>query len=613
MAFVASRKRAIFRRQRDIFKSRPSVTDGSMKHKDDNKKSVARPAHRGSRARSGGQTLQSYSIGALPIVNQLLERMRLECFLQQHLPRDGRTMVVPTSRCLLLLLRNLLLSREPIYGVGEWAERFAPELLGLKKKDLDHLNDDRIGRCLDRLFKANVSDLVLNVVRHVVKEFDVSLEELHNDSTTVSFYGAYDDASQEEKRGTKTRLAILFGHSKDHRPDLKQLLYILTVTDDGGVPLYFRTASGNVTDDTTHRETWELLRELVGHPQFLYVADCKLATRENLQYIHNHNGRFITILPRTRREDSDFRNRLAADPDALDWDHLYDTLNDDLEVIDRFRVCAEATVSSEGFRLLWFHSTRKAERDAATRARRIDRAIKDLAALQSRLTSAKTRFRRRDIVETAVQEILREADLQRWVKVHIEELEKKTFKQSTRGRPGKSTRYVKTSSTRYRITWTTDTSAIEHDQITDGVFPLITNQFDMPPAEVLRAYKRQPLIEKRFSQFKSDFEVAPVYLKEVSRIQSLLAIYFFALMLQTLLERELRRALQDSEYDSLPLYPEHRACHAPTTRRIIDIFETVQRHHLTGGDTPQVFVPQLTPLQALIAKWFGIRRNEYGH
>ena len=181
-----------------------------MKRKDVNKKSVARPSHRGSRARAGGQTLQSYSIGALPIVNQLLERMQLEVFLNQHLPRDRRTMAVPTSRCLLLLLRNILLSREPIYGVGEWAERFAPELLGLRKKDLEHLNDDRIGRCLDRLFKANVPELVLDVVRHVVKEFDVSLEELHNDSTTVSFYGAYDEASEEEKRGVKNTIGNHF-------------------------------------------------------------------------------------------------------------------------------------------------------------------------------------------------------------------------------------------------------------------------------------------------------------------------------------------------------------------------------------------------------------------
>lgn len=583
-----------------------------MKRKDAKKKSIDRPSHRGSRARAGGQTLRTCNIGALPIVNQLLERMQLESFLKQHVPRDGRRMAIPTSRCLLLLLRNILLSREPIYGLGEWAERFVPELLGLKKGDLDHLNDDRVGRSLDRLFAANVPELVLDVVRHVVKEFDVSLDELHNDSTTVSFYGAYENASEEVKRGKGNRLAITFGHSKDHRPDLKQLLYVLTVSDDGGVPLYFTAASGNVTDDTTHRETWDLLRQLVGNADFLYVADCKLATRENLQYIHNQGGRFVTILPRTRREDTEFRQRLLTNLDAVKWEHLYDTTNDELEVIDRLRVCTEGTSSSEGFRLLWFHSTRKAERDARSRARALDRVAKELAALQSRLQSSRTRFRQREKVTAAVNEILNTTDVARWLNVQIHQIEEETFKQSTRGRPGKDTRYIRETATRFKLSWTINSTQIEHDQATDGVFPLITNQLKMTPEEVLRAYKRQPLIEKRFSQFKSDFEVAPVYLKEATRIQAMLSIYFFVLMLQTLLERELRHALNNSEYESLPLYPEHRACRAPTTRRIVDIFETVQRHQLTGGDESQTFVTQLTPLQSQVARWFGIRPQQYG-
>lgn len=135
----------------------------------------------------------------------------------------------------------------------------------------------------------------------------------------------------------------------------------------------------------------------------------------------------------------------------------------------------------------------------------------------------------------------------------------------------------------------------------------------MPAAEVLKAYKRQPLIEKRFSQFKSDFEVAPVYLKEVTRIQSLLCIYFFALMVQTLLERELRGALEASGYDTIPLYPEHRDCSAPTTRRILDIFDNVQRHTLSGGTAePKTFVTQLSPLQRQIASWFGLSPRHYG-
>ncbi|NIS82586.1 MAG: IS1634 family transposase, partial [Anaerolineales bacterium] len=214
--------------------------------------------------------------------------------------------------------------------------------------------------------------------------------------------------------------------------------------------------------------------------------------------------------------------------------------------------------------LLWFHSTRKAERDAKSRARILDRVSQELARLQSRLQSSRTRFRRRDKVETAVNEILSQGDAARWLHVSIQEIVKETFKQSTPGRPGKNTQYIRETATRYQLSWTVNTSQIEQDQATDGVFPLLTNQHEMTSEEVLRSYKRQPLIEKRFSQFKSDFEVAPVYLKEVARIQAMLSIYFFALMLQTLLEREVRHALKHSEYDSLPLYPEHRACRAPT-------------------------------------------------
>ena len=94
------------------------------------KPTIPPPAHRGSRAHAGGQTLRTWTIGALPLVNQLLERIRLEESLGQYLPRDGRRMAVPTSRDLLLLLRNVLLSREPIYGLGEQPK---PDTLNLAR------------------------------------------------------------------------------------------------------------------------------------------------------------------------------------------------------------------------------------------------------------------------------------------------------------------------------------------------------------------------------------------------------------------------------------------------------------------------------------------------
>src|SRR5271169_7157453 len=90
-----------------------------------------RPGHR-ARARVGGRALYSRRIAALPVLEHFLRRLRLREFLRDHLPREDRRARVPTATALLVLLKNLLIAREPLYGIGEWAARHAPELLGLK-------------------------------------------------------------------------------------------------------------------------------------------------------------------------------------------------------------------------------------------------------------------------------------------------------------------------------------------------------------------------------------------------------------------------------------------------------------------------------------------------
>jgi len=564
-------------------------------------------------AHSADKTLESYTVGALPIINRILDRMKLSTILAKHLPPDDPRTRISTPRAILVLVRNILVSREPIYGVGEWAARHAPELLELWPKELQYLNDDRLGRSLERLFGATTPDLVMAVVRHVIQEFHLSLDELHNDSTTVTFCGAYPAAQQEDRLRGRPTHAITWGHNKDHRPDLKQLLYILTVTEDGGVPVYFSSASGNVVDDETHQQTWQLLHELVGQPGFLYVADCKLATTENMKYIARQNGRFVSVLPRTRKEDKEFRERLRDNPNAVPWQHLYDLTDKEGNLRDRLRVCADEMLSKEGYRVLWFHSTRKAELDMLARSRTTQRALAELEQLRQRLHGPRTRFCERNKVEQAVEEILKQFEVEAWVRVHIEQQEQATYRQAQRGRPSKKTRYVKRVKMRYTFVWEIDTAQLAQEQTTDGVFPLITNDREMDAEQLLRAYKRQPLIEKRFSQFKSDFDVAPIYLHSVSRIQALLAVYFFVLLVQTLLERELRQAMARHELPSLPMYPEDRECHRPTARRLFDLFEPVQSHMLTlpNGDA-EIFVTELSPVQREILRLLGIAAKTYG-
>ena len=567
----------------------------------------------GKNARAPGLTLQSYEVGALPLVNHVLQRIQLEELLQQHLPPDDPRCEFPTSRAILVLVRNVLMSREPLYAVAEWTSRFVPDLLDLWPEQLSLLHDDRLGRSLTRLFVGAGPELILAVVRRVIAEFDVSLDELHNDSTTVSFYGAYAQAAEEGRRQGRVTHAITWGHNKDHRPDLKQLLYILTVSHDGGVPVYFTSASGNVVDDETHRGTWDLLCQLVGGPDFLYVADCKLASAENLGHIARHGGRFVTIMPRTHGEDQQFRTRLRQSPAAIRWEPLYDLTDEVGDVVDRLSVCADELLSSEGYCLLWYHSTRKVQQDQATRTRHIQRALAALGDLQARLLGPRTRFREQEKVQRAVDEILAPQDLASYLRVQIEEHEQATYRQAQPGRPSKQTQYKKETRRQYQLKWELDAASLAEAEREDGVFPLLTNDRQLSAEEVLRAYKRQPLIEKRFSQFKTDFAVAPVYLKDVGRIQGLLVVYFFVLLVQTLLERELRRAMAREDRESLPLYPEGRACTRPTTYRVLEIFETVQQHVLTLPDGEQhILVTELTPLQRQILRLLGLSPSHYG-
>ncbi|MHC5542759.1 IS1634 family transposase, partial [Singulisphaera rosea] len=464
-----------------------------------------------------------------------------------------------------------------------------PELLA-------HLNDDRIGRSLDRLFDCDLESLVLLVVTHAVREFGVSLDELHNDSTTITFHGAYTEAVADAKMRGRTTPAITWGHNKDHRPDLKQLLYILTVARDGAIPVQFRVQSGNVTDDTTHRATWDLLCRLTGTRDFLYVADCKLATAENMAYLHQHGGRFLSVLPRTRAEDREFRQTVARD--GVRWRPIHDKLDDDGHLIDRFSVCEPEVSSVEGYRLVWYHSTRKAEVDAQVRLRRVARAEGELSGLKVRLNAVRTRFRQRAKVEEAVAAILGPHDVARWITVTIEERTEESYRQEGRGRPNENTRYIKATSTRFTMDFQVDYAGLNAERSGDGIFPLVTNARSLSERELLLAYKCQAGIEKRFSNLKTDFEVAPVYLKNVGRIEGLLCVYFFALLTEALLERELRRSMKRSEVGSLPLYPEARPSARPTARRIIDLFEEVQRHELIGGEeAPVVFTTELSPLQ----------------
>jgi transposase len=292
---------------------------------------------------------------------------------------------------------------------------------------------------------------------------------------------------------------------------------------------------------------------------------------------------------------------------------LWEKTNDEGQAIDRYSTSDQPASTVEGYRLAWYHSLRKGESDAVARSGRIEKALKQLAALREKLRSPRTRYRQEAKVAAAVAETLASCGAEAWIVTEVQPQTQETFHQNHRGRPGKDTHYVKKVATRFDLTYRIDDARVAADATGDGVFPLVTNVTELSELELLHAYKRQPAIEKRFSQLKTDFEVAPVYLKAVHRIQALLCVYFFALLVEALLERELRQAMRRSEIDALPMYPEGRACRWPTARRVMDLFESVQRHALVQGQRPpEVLITELTRLQRKLLRLLGLSAKDYG-
>jgi len=383
-------------------------------------------------------------------------------------------------------------------------------------------------------------------------------------------------------------------------------LWILTVNDEG-VPVHFKVTDGNTEDSRTHWQTWQALCLLVGHPRFLYVADCKLCTRATLRAIHQKGGRFITILPQTRKEDSQFRTWLTSH--TPDWQEVasYEgkLKGDPPEVV---RAVDSPFPDPDGFRLIWFHSSQKEERDAEQRRERIARAIGELEELKAKVESPRSRLKTKQGIAEKVEQILSHRSVQRWVRYSIEESVQPKYRQEKRGRAGTQTRWRRSVKVRYLLSWETAAELIEEDARSDGVFPLLSNCRELSIKEVLEAYKRKhPLIEKRHEMLKSVLGTTPLFLKNIGRVEAFLFLEYIAMTVHALIERELRKAMEREGIKKLPLYPEERECKAPTAARVIEVFGNLQRHILSGekGQRVQIFMPEVSELQDKILGLLG--------
>ena len=556
-------------------------------------------------------SLHSERLGPLPLINHFVERLGLPALLGRFVPTVDRRVKVPFAQGLGVLLRSILVEREAVYRQQETASTFAAEAFGLTPVLLEHLGDDAIGHALDNLFDADRAALLTEVVVATRQEFGVAFDELHNDSTTIRFCGQYPNAVGRSLRGKRAPY-ITRGNSKDHRPDLKQLLFILTTSRDGAVPMQFRCEAGNKNDDRTHQETWTALCEATGRKDFLYVADCKLCNREALDHIDQNGGRLVCVIPRSRLEDKEFRKWIQDHTPS--WELVRDRPNPRRRkgLRDRWWTFRYPTPSREGWPVVWIRSSIAAICQEQTRREQIAKAEEELKDLAERLSGPRPRLRIRKEIEERLENLLSRHRVARYIKVELIQDEEHSYSQESRGRPGPNTRYKRKTRRFWRLTWKLDEAAIDYDRKSDGMYPLLTNDRSLTNAQVFDAHKRQPEIERRFEQAKTVLEIAPVLLKNEGRIEALFFLYFLALLIQALIERQLRLEMKAENIVSLPIYPEERHSRRPTADQVFRLFSHLSRHELRcEGQLVRHFEPELTDLQCMVLRLLKIRKEVY--
>ena len=534
--------------------------------------------------------LRALRVGALPILNSIIERMGVAEELTLALKNPGY------AEALLALIKNILVERNALYAIGEWAALYDAGLVAQGK-----IGDDKLGRALDRLFAADRATLQTRIVLAVMTGFDLKMEQIHNDTTSVMVRGAYDG---QNAKGVQLKR----GHSKEHRPDLKQLVYSLCVTSDGAVPVHFKAYDGNQTDDGIHLETWSRLRTLLQHPRFIYVADCKLCTEKNLRTIDRERGFFVTIVPKTRSEVATFSEAVLGGD--VRWEEILRKRADrDEKAFDVIECAVGPYHLREGFMLYWYRSSQKKKRDQRDRNERIERTIERLETLDlRRMRGPKTEA----AIRKRVDEIITHHHAEEWITVEVKWDAVEKFKAITRGKPTTETTFRRIIQQVPRLHISTNAANIARSAAMDGIFPLTTNTREKP-VDVYKIYKYQPRIERRHALLKSTLDVAPIWLKKNTRIEALMFLEFIAQMIAALVERDLRKKMVEKKVELICSLPEGRASKTPTIEQLLRLFENQNKHVLYDGDRLiKQFADPLTPVQSQILQLLEIPTAVYG-
>jgi hypothetical protein len=517
------------------------------------------------------------TLGALPVVAEFARRLDLAGIVDRACPvRD--LALLTHGQVIETLVANRLTSPAPLVHVQDWAAEWAvEEIFGT---DPAALNDDRIGRALDAI-APQLEPIVGSVGAAAIATFGLDVARLHWDMTSISLFGAY-SAPQEGYAAPR------FGHPKDRRTDLKQIQTGLAVTGDGGVPVFHRAYHGGAGEVSQVTAAMQALRKLAAPRKFLMVGDSKLVSYPNLAAMIEADVEFIAPASKSYVKATTLAAQHLLPTTEVDYVAERD-LAKAPQLRGRWRVREDtmtlpAPKGSKGptltLRRVFVWSSRRTAAAQVARTKKLDRARDDLGRLERGLGGR--HYPNAHAVQQRVTAIATARRVTGYLRTNID----------TDPASGKPT-----------LTWAFDHDALAAEAATDGWYALLTNldPETADAAEVLRRYKGQEVVERRYGNFKGPLAVAPMFLKNNRRIEALITVICLALLIFSLIERAIRLAIAPALVLA-GLYAGRPA--KPTGRLILGALSRL-RLIPASPESPAV-IPEPPPLQANILRLLGV-------
>lgn len=494
-------------------------------------------------------------VAHLPLVRAVIDQLGFLPVIEKRCPKHVLNRV-SDAECVVALVLNVLCGRPALYRMDEWLGHLDVAVLFGEGVEADAFHDTRLAMALDHLDAAGTDTVLADIVSaYLAEEGEPRAFSAHHDTTSVSLYGAYESGA--EPRPTH-------GYSKDHRPDLKQLIYGLTLHGAVGIPLVATVTAGNTSDQAASRDHLaRLVDVLPDEHEVTLVGDCKLVDARTLGRVLRAGLHFVSLVPGTYNIRHELiEEAWSACPELEDWPLLAEKPGrrkaDPVKAyrgwsFERpFRTLLEdadgnGPESIEDLRFLVVHSDALAEQFDSALDKRLERELAKLTKEAQR--TSRGGFQCEDDARAAADRIASKAEYHR-VTVTLTS-EDKPVKRARPGRPRKDEVRQTTTVWRFELDFDRDDVRIAEARRRRRCFVLVsdwdTESWD--DKRVLAEYRRQHIIEGHmgFRWLKGPAAVAPVFLKTPSRIRAMGLILMLALMVRNYIQATIRAELSARE------------------------------------------------------------------